>query len=86
MYTVCAIRNKKRNSNINLMIQITRSRIVGHVVVNRCSGSCFPSSQECLPLETTNMTIRVMAVRSTFTSGGSWENVCAEIVVEKHVR
>ena len=58
----------------------------GHVVVNRCSGSCFPSSQECLPLETANMTIRVMAVRSTFTSGGSWENVCAEIVIEKHIR
>ena len=60
--------------------------ILGHVVVNRCSGSCFPSSQECLPLEKANMTIRVMAVRSTFTSGGAWENVCAEIIVEKHIR
>lgn len=61
--------------------------IPGHVMVDRCSGSCSsggPSgSHACLPTAAENATVEVMAVQTTYAAG-AWATVCRTATVERH--
>ncbi len=60
--------------------------VPGHVLVDRCSGSCHasPSAHSCTPTKTENVTIEVMAVSTTYSSG-AWATTCTTVTVEKHL-
>lgn len=57
--------------------------IPGHVLVERCSGSCSVPSHSCLPTLVVNKTVEVMAIQTTFSSG-VWNTVCAVVQIEEH--
>lgn len=59
------------------------SVIPGHVMVDRCSGSCHSPSHSCLPVSAVNTSVEVMAVRTTYATG-QWETLCTSVLVEKH--
>lgn len=58
--------------------------IPGHITVDRCSGSCHLPSKSCLPTRVTNISVEVMAIQTTYTSG-PWNTLCSTVQVEKHL-
>ncbi len=59
--------------------------VPGHVLVDRCSGSCHSPAHFCAPISAVNVSIPVMAVETTF-SAGAWRTKCAEVTVVSHTR
>ena len=55
----------------------------GHVMVNRCSGSCEDLSRSCIPKRVSNKTVKVVMVKPSYQVGHG-EIECAEIEVEQH--
>ncbi len=58
--------------------------IPGHVIIDRCSGSCHSPFLSCLPTKVENVTIDVIAIQTTY-SNGEWQTLCSQVVVEKHL-
>lgn len=58
--------------------------IPGHVLVERCAGSCEAPGHSCLPTRVENVTVQVMAIQTTYKTG-LWSTMCAEMTVEKHL-
>jgi hypothetical protein len=59
--------------------------VPGHVMANRCAGSCHSPSHSCLATRTRNESVEVMAVRTSFATGGVWTTLCTRVWVEQHL-
>ena len=58
--------------------------IPGHVMVDRCSGSCHSPAHSCTALRSVNVSVDVMAVQTTYSTG-AWNTLCTTIDVRKDV-
>jgi len=54
-----------------------------HVMVDRCGGSCYMESYNCIPEATSMTKVQVMLVQSKFPHG-KHDTMCSEVEVEVH--